>query len=145
MHWRGVVRDGIFLTKRPEQIREVLAPKTSGIRHLDEATRADRPDFLAAYPRCPPSSATPARATTPYANAYLDHYLAARPGRSVSVDWPLWAEGGMRVDAEVTERAARTHGASPLPTGTGVELFERALATGDSRPGRHPRRPHQAC
>ncbi|MGV9900338.1 SDR family NAD(P)-dependent oxidoreductase, partial [Streptomyces tendae] len=133
VHCAGVVRDGIFLTKRPEQIREVLAPKTSGIRHLDEATRADRPDFLAAYSSLSAVIGNPGQSDYAYANAYVDHYLAARPGRSVSVDWPLWAEGGMRVDAEVTERAARTHGASPLPTGTGIELFERALAADDSR------------
>ncbi len=133
VHCAGVVRDGIFLAKRPEQIREVLAPKVLGIRHLDEATRADRPDFLAAYSSLSAAIGNPGQSDYAYANAYVDHYLAARPGRGVSVDWPLWAEGGMRVDAEVTERAARTHGASPLPTSTGIELFERALAADDSR------------
>mgnify|MGYP003340773555 CR=1 FL=1 len=45
------------------------------------------------------------------ANAYLDafarHRAPARWGRTVAIDWPLWAEGGMAID---DAKIGRAHG-----------------------------------
>ncbi|WP_329213072.1 SDR family NAD(P)-dependent oxidoreductase [Streptomyces sp. NBC_01485] len=139
IHSAGTVRDGIFLGKTPDEIREVLAPKVRGIGLLDEATAGDRLDFLVAHSSLSAAVGNPGQSDYAYANAYLDHFLAAREaradrsGRSLSIAWPLWAEGGMRVTAEVTGHAARAYGTSPLPTPAGLALFERALDGSDSR------------
>ena len=67
------------------------------------------------------------------ANAFMDSYaryrngLAARgqrSGRTVSINWPLWREGGMGVDA-VTEQLMRTTiGMVAMDTASGIDLIK---------------------
>ena len=51
----------------------------------------------------------PGQADYAAANAFMDAYAkyrndlvvsGQRQGRTLSINWPLWQEGGMRVDAE---------------------------------------------
>ncbi|WP_059007803.1 SDR family NAD(P)-dependent oxidoreductase [Streptomyces specialis] len=139
LHGAGTLRDGLFPVKSPSELAEVLAPKVLGLAVLDEATRDEPLDFLAAFSSLAASVGNPGQCDYAYANAYLEHYLAARaarggrPGRSVAVGWPLWADGGMRVTPEVLERAARRDGSLPLPTTAGLALLETALAGPDER------------
>ncbi|MEX1830142.1 type I polyketide synthase, partial [Luteibacter sp. CQ10] len=54
----------------------------------------------------------------------------AAPGaaRRVAINWPLWAEGGMRAGAaEHTRLYLRGSGQVALPVATGLAFFERAL------------------
>src|SRR5258708_5655047 len=50
-----------------------------------------------------------------------------RSGRTLSINWPLWQAGGMRVDAANLELLMPT-GMRPLQTATGMQAFRRALA-----------------
>jgi hypothetical protein len=54
--------------------------------------------------------------------------VGAACGRTLSVAWPLWAEGGMQVDAAGRERMWRSAGFAPLPTSAGVDALDQALA-----------------
>src|SRR5690606_8993816 len=76
-----------------------------------------------------------------FANAFLDAWTERRAelvrggrrrGRSVSIAWPLWAEGGMPVGPEVLARLAQA-GLRPLPTAEGLRWLELLAATGETR------------
>lgn len=126
-HCAGVLRDGYLVRQHAERLREVVAGKVLGAVHLDAAT-ADRPlDFLCLFSSLAAALGSAGQAGYAYANAFLDAFAAQRPGRTVAVNWPLWAEGGMRVDAEVAEWLRVNLGLRPLETASGLAALTAAL------------------
>ena len=51
--------------------------------------------------------------------------LGMRQGRTLSIDWPLWAEGEMSPDAATLD-AAQRHGFSALTTNEGIQAMYRS-------------------
>ncbi len=142
LHSAGVIRDGFILKKTQADFDAVLAPKVTGLVNLDEATRDVDLDFLVLFSSVAGVSGNVGQADYAAANAFMDAFAAhrnalvaggERRGRTLSVNWPLWAEGGMGVDAG-TERAMRENfGMVPLRTRTGVDALHRALTTGEDQ------------
>ncbi|MCF6524503.1 SDR family NAD(P)-dependent oxidoreductase [Streptomyces sp. JJ36] len=137
IHTAGVVEDGLLINKKPESVRRVLAPKLAGARNLDLATAGEPLDYLVLFSST--SSVLGSIGTTDYtaANAYLDAYSAHRAelvrrgerhGRSVTLNWPLWDEGGMRINPAVEDKVLRSTGLVPLATAHGLAALEAGLA-----------------
>ncbi len=133
-HAAGVLRDGYLVNLDPAQIAEVLAPKVDGALHLDAATRSEPLDFFCLFASLAGPIGSVAQVAYAYANSFLDafaqwreqqHASVLRPGRTMSIDWPLWTDGGMTVDDEVRESLWRQLGMRPLDTADGLG----ALAT----------------
>jgi polyketide synthase PksN len=51
-------------------------------------------------------------------------------GRTLSINWPLWREGGMRVDPGLENLMQQRTGLVPLTTTTGLMMFYQGLALG---------------
>ncbi|MCX2924138.1 SDR family NAD(P)-dependent oxidoreductase [Streptomyces sp. NEAU-W12] len=142
LHSAGVIRDGFILKKSRADFDAVLAPKVTGLVNLDEATRDVDLGFLVPFSSVAGVSGNVGQADYAAANAFMDAFAAhrntlvargERRGRTLSVNWPLWAEGGMGVDAG-TERAMRENfGMVPLRTPTGIDALHRALTTGEDQ------------
>lgn len=142
IHAAGVVRDSLVRNKTAEEMAAVLAPKIDGTLLLDEATKSQPLDFFVLFSSLAAVTGNPGQSDYGLANAFLDAFAAARerqraagerPGRSLSINWALWADGGMRPD-EATERALRnTVGMKPLSAEAGTEAFLRGLASGRSQ------------
>ncbi|SFJ92795.1 polyketide synthase PksR [Thermoflavimicrobium dichotomicum] len=73
------------------------------------------------------------------ANAFLDGYAryrsglaesGERQGQTVSINWPLWQEGGMRVDGETEKMMQQTTGMKAMETSTGIRALYQAMASG---------------
>ncbi|MFC9161974.1 SDR family NAD(P)-dependent oxidoreductase [Streptomyces fungicidicus] len=82
----------------------VLAPKTHGTVHLDELTAEDPLDFFLVFSSIAAYVGDFGQGSYAAANRFLDGYVlhreelraqGLRHGRSVSVNWPYWDEGGM--------------------------------------------------
>ncbi|QUX26969.1 SDR family NAD(P)-dependent oxidoreductase [Nocardiopsis akebiae] len=139
LHSAGLIRDAFVLSKDAGEFARVLAPKVAGLVHLDEATHDADLDFLVAFSSVAGALGNVGQSDYATANAFMDAYAAhrnalvargERRGRTLSIGWPLWAEGGMRVDA-ATERSLReSFGLVPLSSETGVRALYRALASG---------------
>src|SRR6185503_9328268 len=67
--------------------------------------------------------------------AYRNRLVAAgrRHGRTRAINWPLWAAGGLRLDAATQALVAQTTGLQPMPTATGLHAFYRSLALPDDQ------------
>ncbi|MEV6613187.1 SDR family NAD(P)-dependent oxidoreductase [Streptomyces sp. NPDC051051] len=133
LHLAGVTRDSFLLRKTDEDIAAVLGPKVDGTLALDRATAADPLDFFVCFSSMS-GAGSPGQADYAYANRFLDAFAAwrrgsDRPGRSLSVLWSLWADGGIRMDADDTTQAriARRAGLRPLPTADALRAWDRAL------------------
>ncbi|MEU8268267.1 SDR family NAD(P)-dependent oxidoreductase [Sphaerisporangium sp. NPDC049002] len=141
VHCAGVLRDGLIAGKSDADVHAVLASKVSGLVHVDEATRDLPLDRLVVFSSNAAALGSAGQADYAAANGFLDAYVAhrnelaaqgRRSGRAVSVSWPLWADGGMRVDAAGLDRLARL-GVTPLATPDGLRSLRALLAAGRER------------
>ncbi|MEU7305621.1 SDR family NAD(P)-dependent oxidoreductase, partial [Streptomyces sp. NPDC007206] len=138
LHTAGVLRDGYLAQKTAEDLREVFTAKVSGFVHLDEAS-ADLPlDWFIGFSSLS-AFGNPGQADYAAANAFLDAYAArradqvtrgARHGRTLVVGWPLWADGGMRVDEATARGLHRRAGMLPMPARQGIAALYHAYGTG---------------
>src|SRR5690606_6445065 len=108
-----VIRDSFLLNKTEEELRAVFAAKVAGLVNLDEATAGLPLDFLVAFSAGAGVFGNVGQGDYAMANAFMDEYMrgraaavisGARQGRSLSIDWPLWAHGGMKVDPLTASR-----------------------------------------
>ncbi|WP_344608378.1 SDR family NAD(P)-dependent oxidoreductase, partial [Streptomyces glaucus] len=135
VHAAGVLRDGFLAAKSADDLRDVLAVKAAGLVHLDEATAGCDLDCFVAFSSMAAFGNT-GQADYAAANAFLDAYAAHRQdlvdqgerrGRTLSVNWPLWQEGGMRAGAGALTAMERA-GLRALDAGTGLDALHRAWA-----------------
>lgn len=142
IHSAGVIRDSYLLRKTREEIREVLAPKVAGLVNLDEASKELVTDFFILFSSASAVLGNPGQADYALANAFMDSYagyrnslvaLQQRQGRTLSVNWPLWKEGGMQVDPETKNGMLQNLGMSAMQTSTGIQALYRGLASGGSQ------------
>ncbi len=138
IHAAGVTRDGFVLKKTGDDMRAVFDPKIGGAIQLDRATRNEPLDLFILFGSIAGVNGNVGQSDYAYANQFLDAFAerrerqsaaGLRTGRTVSVDWPLWRDGGMQISAEhVAVLQART-GLVPLPTDQGLRLFEELLCS----------------
>ncbi len=141
VHAAGVIRDSLIVKKSVEDFRAVISPKVAGVVSLDSATRALRLDFFILFSSMAGAIGNVGQADYALANAFLDRFAAHRSdlvargerhGRTLSINWPLWLEGGMSVDRATREQLHR-HGIHELPTDEGVRALHAAWNSGESR------------
>ncbi|HEX6095636.1 MAG TPA: SDR family NAD(P)-dependent oxidoreductase [Thermoanaerobaculia bacterium] len=134
LHAAGVTRDSFLLHKTPDELRAVLWPKVSGTLNLDRATAHLSLDLFLLFSSTAGELGNVGQADYALANAFLDRYAASRarrrPGRTLSLGWPLWAAGGMTVGAEKLADM-RARGLQPIPREAGIAALDAALASGE--------------
>ena len=133
IHSAGVHRDAWVLNKTRDQMEAVFAAKLHGTVHLDQATRDEPLDLFVSFSSVAGALGNPGQADYACANAFLDAHAQARreavaagsrSGRTLSINWPLWAEGGMQLSDSNVALMAQRSGLVPLPTAAGVQAFE---------------------
>jgi aryl carrier-like protein len=145
IHAAGIVRDHFIRHKSVQELRDVLAPKVSGLVHLDRATQHLDLDFLVCFSSMTGVLGNPGQADYAAANAFMDAYAAyrnglvaagQRRGRTLSIDWPLWREGGMAPmggDKGWETLVRQKTGMIPMHTATGLRALYQALAAGEGQ------------
>lgn len=139
IHTAGVTRDAFIAAKQVESSTEVLGVKIDGLLHLDKATQSDKLDFIACFSSIAAVTGNSGQSDYAFANAFMDYYASYRNamvhagrrlGRTISINWPLWKEGGMSVDDQTLRFFKNTIGLKPLETVDGLAYFEAALRSG---------------
>ncbi|TDR36317.1 acyl transferase domain-containing protein [Tahibacter aquaticus] len=142
VHGAGMIADNFILKKTAAEFRQVLAPKVMGTLHLDLATAALDLDFFALFSSIASAFGNAGQADYAAANGFLDEFAqlrntrvsaGERRGRTLAIHWPLWQEGGMRLDAALLAEVERTSGMRPLSTAAGLQAFHRTVAQGRAR------------
>ena len=136
IHSAGVIRDNLLLKKTAEEATAVLRPKIDGVRYLDEVTKDLDLDFVVYFSSLAAVLGNVGQGDYVSANAWMDHYATyrnslrsqgKRKGITLSINWPLWKDGGMQVDTATETYLEQELGMYPLPTEKGLEVFERFL------------------
>ncbi|WP_304364769.1 SDR family NAD(P)-dependent oxidoreductase [Brevibacillus dissolubilis] len=142
IHSAGVIKDNFILKKTSEEIREVLAPKVTGLAYLDEITKELPLDFFILFSSGASAVGNLGQADYAMANAFMNVYAeyrntltasGQRHGKTLSMIWPLWKEGGMHVDAESEKFMKKTTGMVAMRTETGIRALYQGLAYGKSQ------------
>ncbi|MFF9091476.1 SDR family NAD(P)-dependent oxidoreductase, partial [Streptomyces sp. NPDC014991] len=140
VHAARVFDAGVIGEVDQDRMARVLAPKVTGVRHLDELTRELAPSLSAFVLVSSASSVFLGAGTGGYAaaNAYLDavaHRRRAAGLPAVSLAWGPWARTGGQDAATGDAARARTGrrgGVVPLTPPEGMELLDAALRTGEA-------------
>ncbi|WP_306602431.1 non-ribosomal peptide synthetase [Azonexus sp.] len=125
IHAAGITRDKLLLRKNPQELAAVLAPKVAGLYALDQATAACDLDCVILFASLSGALGNPGQADYACANAWLDAFAAyrnrlqaegRRRGKTLSIDWPYWRDGGMRLDDRQIQAMVAHSGVHPLTT-----------------------------
>ena len=139
IHGAGVLRDNFLLKKGLDELHTVLAPKVAGLVNLDQASRDCDLDYLVLCSSGSAAEGNAGQADYAAANAFMDAYAVyrnhlaetgQRRGRTLSVNWPLWQEGGMQVDQQTEDLLLHRMGMTPMTTDAAFHALYWALASG---------------
>jgi len=135
IHSAGLIRDNFIIKKTAEELHQVFAPKVAGLVNLDEATSTLSLDHFICFSSVAGLVGNPGQADYAAANAFMDAYASHRSvlvatgkrhGRTLSINWPLWAEGGMQADDAVKAQLKRD-GLIPLSAPAGLAALDECL------------------
>ncbi|NQZ10332.1 MAG: thioester reductase domain-containing protein [Algicola sp.] len=135
VHAAGVLKDQLFVNKTQDAFKQVLAPKVSGVIALDEATLDLPLDFFICFGALSGVHGAFTQIDYAMANAFLDSYMhyreslvvkGDRSGKSCSIDWPYWQDGGMKINPQF-EKMMSKNGVVPMPSDIGISAFYQSL------------------
>ncbi|MCX8131567.1 MAG: SDR family NAD(P)-dependent oxidoreductase [Clostridia bacterium] len=142
IHSAGVISDNYIVKKGKEEFLQVLAPKVAGLVNLDQESSGLPLDFFILFSSVAGCLGNPGQADYSTANAFMDAYavyrnalaaLKKRRGSTISINWPLWKEGGMHVDSETEKMMMQSMGMAAIETHTAVKAFYKGIASGKDR------------
>ncbi|OKP94477.1 non-ribosomal peptide synthetase [Paenibacillus sp. P32E] len=141
LHLAGTIRDAYLTRKTEEQMRQVLAPKIDGLLHLDTYTRDLPLDLFVLFSSISGQIGNVGQSDYAYANHFLDHFAVwreslrrkgQRHGKSLSVNWPLWRDGGMTIDASAEKQMLELTGMGAMDTASACSILEAGLHSGEA-------------
>ncbi len=138
IHSAGVLKDSMMIRKEPNDARAVLQPKICGSVYLDRATKDEPLDFFVLFSSNAAITGNMGQSDYAFGNAFMDEFVEWRKkqnrvGKSISINWPLWKDGGMHIDTKMVQEMEKATGVSPLEKEAGIDAFVTALQNGYSR------------
>ncbi len=139
IHAAGVNRDNFIIKKTKDELLEVLAPKVTGLVNLDLASKDLSLDFFVLFSSIAGSLGNLGQIDYSAANAFMDAYAKyrndlvvanQRQGQTLSINWPLWKDGGMHVDEETEKMMLQNTGMMVMQASTGIGVLYEGLASG---------------
>ncbi|MFM2061280.1 MAG: polyketide synthase PksN [Cyanobacteriota bacterium] len=142
LHIAGIIRDNFIIKKTTKEFQSVLAPKVDGVIHLDEATKDLNLDFFILFSSLAGSNGNVGQVDYACANAFMDAYAHYRNdlvatkerfGQTLSINWPLWKEGGMQINPEIEKTILQNLGLIPMETEIGIQALIQGIFSGQSQ------------
>lgn len=136
IHSAGVIEDNFILRKTSEAFDRVVTPKMLGTWLLDEETRDQPLDFFALFSSVTGALGNIGQCDYAFGNAFEDYFAfqrnalqqqGERSGKAVSINWPYWKDGGMRLTDKEEAILNSSFGIVPLLTEEGIAIFDYAL------------------
>ncbi|WP_315823374.1 SDR family NAD(P)-dependent oxidoreductase [Paraflavitalea speifideaquila] len=142
IHCAGIVQDNYIIRKNAHSVKQVLSPKVLGVAFLDELTQQLSLDHFILFSSIVGPLGNSGQADYAAANGYLDAFAAwrntqvaagKRQGHTLSINWPLWKEGGMQLAPEMEAMLLQQMGMHLLETNDGIAALYAAIQTGVSQ------------
>jgi len=136
IHSAGVLRDSNIRNKTIEEMQAVFAPKIYGAYYLDMLTKDMQLDFFVTFSSMAAVGGNMGQSDYSFANHFMDTYIqrreimqqqGLRTGKSLSLNWSIWADGGMKLDAQMEAFFKNSLGIRPLKSEIGIGTFTSGL------------------
>ncbi|MBV7327799.1 SDR family NAD(P)-dependent oxidoreductase [Chloroflexi bacterium TSY] len=146
IHAAGLIEDAFIINKSASSFERVIAPKVYGTINVDNVTQEQPLDFFMVLSSIAAMMPNQGQCDYAAANSFLDAFVAyrnrlwnegRRPGVSISINWPLWENGGIGVNEEEKEHLWTVFGMKPLATDSGIAIFEKSLHQPVEKPHNH--------
>ena len=137
IHSAGLIQDSFIFKKTTNNMNSVFRPKIQGLINIDQSLLVEKLDFFVIFSAIASVFGNAGQSDYAYANSFLDEYsryradLVAkkmRHGKTVSINWPLWDDGGMKIDKHQEDMLFERLGMTRLNTSKGIKAFEEILA-----------------
>lgn len=142
IHSAGMIADGLMFNKTTSEFKQVLSPKVLGTSNLDKASKDCDLDFIILFSSIVSTLGNLGQSDYAAANGFMDQFAAyrnklcvqgLRKGHTVSINWPLWKEGGMGLDKTSQETLKQTTGALPIETEIAFSALYESLSRLDQQ------------
>ncbi|TNC79278.1 MAG: hypothetical protein C9356_20050, partial [Oleiphilus sp.] len=136
LHAAGSTNDSFIQAKSLETFKDVLAPKVTGTANLDLCSLRFDLDMFVLFSSLSGQMGNTGQADYAIANSFLDKYASyrselvsqgKRKGRSLSVNWPLWKNGGMKVGETTARKMYEGIGMVPMDEKLGLPALAFCL------------------
>ena len=136
IHSAGISSDNFFIKKSESEINEVLLPKINGLININNATKHINIDFFVCFSSTTSVIGSMGLSDYAFANHFMDVFCDERAelvkqgilsGKTISISWPLWKEGGMIVPEYVQKRLYNETGMIGMDTEEGIRVFEKIV------------------
>lgn len=127
----GIKQDELLINKTPKTFTRVIETKTLGIQNTCKALGEEPIDFIITFSSLAGLMGNMGQGDYAYANNYLDAYATVEGfnGKNMlSINWPYWLDGGMRLKDSEIEGMKKRNNMVPLQTKDGLQAFEFALS-----------------
>ncbi len=136
IHCAGIVQDAYLRNKSVENLNSILSSKVYGTINIDEVTKEENLDFLMMFSSVVSIMGNIGQSDYAYGNSFIDNFSdmrkmlvkkGQRKGKTISINWPIWREGGMKVDNFYQEYMKNTFGLVPLEKEDGITAMKISL------------------
>ncbi|MED0939953.1 amino acid adenylation domain-containing protein [Bacillus mobilis] len=136
IHAAGIIKDSFIIKKSVEDLNRVISPKVHGVLNIDEETKDMNLEFFVLFSSISSITGNIGQSDYAFANNFLDSFAnwresmyqkGKRFGKTISINWPLWKNGGMMVNQGVLDMMKEKWGVYPLSNENGLKAFEVAL------------------
>lgn len=142
IHAAGITTQDLVFKKDIQDFEAVLRPKVHGTIALDYATAGEPLDFFIMFSSTSAFLGDFGQCDYAVGNRFMDGFVGLREvlrarkerhGQTLSINWPLWKDGGMHLSNDGEYLYLQSSGMSFLETESGVETFDAILESGVSR------------
>ncbi|MBF0225801.1 MAG: SDR family NAD(P)-dependent oxidoreductase [Desulfobacterales bacterium] len=139
IHSAGTLKDSFIIKKTQEEIDAVISPKIFGTMYIDDALKDEELDFFVMFSSLSSAFGNAGQSDYAFANSFMDNFAQIREdlrsnnkrkGVTLSINWPFWKEGGMRIDEASVVYTKEKLGIIPIETTDGIKAFYDALNFG---------------
>ncbi|MFS0762817.1 SDR family NAD(P)-dependent oxidoreductase [Peribacillus phoenicis] len=132
----GIIADSLFRNKSINEVDQVFKPKINGTLYLDELTKDEDMQCFVLFSSISPIMGNIGQSDYAYANSFVDAFAQKREalrkqgkrfGKTLSINWPFWTEGGMKIDESKRYAIQKELGLYDLEKEEGLKAFEIAM------------------
>ena len=131
IHSAGVINDSFVLNKKKEEMDSVISSKVYGAVNLYDTFNSHNLDFLVLFSSVAAVIGNLGQCDYAYANSFMDSLAEMEAQKSnfkiLSINWPLWKDGGMKTGEETVSMLKKSFGIDMLTTENGLNAFEYGL------------------
>ncbi|MBF0450685.1 MAG: SDR family NAD(P)-dependent oxidoreductase, partial [Candidatus Magnetomorum sp.] len=134
-HCAGIIMDSFVIRKKFDDIMPVLSPKIFGSLYLDQALEKEALDFFILFSSTSAVIGNSGQCDYAFANCFMDHFASLRNGlvadkkrfgKTISINWPLWKNGGMTVSLDI-QSEMKHMGILPLSDSAAIDCLITAI------------------